>query len=419
MADARPAVPTWDRRRWVLLLVLSGNMILDAIEGSILVPAFGALTTELGRSAWETQWLLAGFAAGFAALLPTGPALAVRFGRKRVYLAAMALFALASVVGGLTDDLSLLVATRVVKGAAAALTAPAGLAVIAAEFPAGAQQRRAISVYAVFGAAGFTTGLLLSGGLAALNWHLLFVFPAPVAIVLLIAAWRVIPDAPVGALPRLSKALVRNGSLVRSALGAAALNGGYLALLVVFAVQLHEVLGWATWQIALGLLPASVPLAVSVPFAGRYVARFGTAPMILAGAVATLAGHLLLVAGPDIRDYRGDVLPVLLLIEAGFVLSFAALNMQSTATVPAELRPIAVPLYQTGVQFGAALVLPVAVGIAVAADAYRPAAAVIAVAGLLAVLAASAEFRATRRPTADPGESHSLTTTVEAERSPS
>ncbi|TCJ96952.1 MFS transporter [Nocardia alba] len=419
MADARAAAPTWDRRRWVLLLVLSGNMILDAIEGSILVPAFAVLTTGLGRSSWETQWLLAGFAAGFAALLLAGPTLAARFGRKRVYLAAMAVFAVASAVGGLTDDLTLLVATRVVKGAAAALTAPAGLAVIAAEFPAGTQQRRAISVYAVFGAAGFTTGLLLSGWLAALNWHLLFVFPAPVAIVLLIAGWRVIPDAPVSAPPRLSKALVRNGSLVRSALGAAALNGGYLSLLVVLAVQLHDVLGWSPWQIALGLLPASVPLAVSVPFAGRYVARFGTAPLILAGAVATLAGHLLLFARPDIGDYRGGVLPVLLLVEAGFVLSFAALNMQSTATVAPELRPIAVPLYQTGVQFGAALVLPLTVGVAVAVDAYRPAAAVIALAGLLAVAAASGEFRATRRPSANRDEKRSPTNTIESERSSS
>ncbi|WP_328662530.1 MFS transporter [Nocardia salmonicida] len=394
MADVRPAAPTWDRRRWVLLLVLSGNMILDAIEGSILVPALGVLTTELNRSIGQTQWLLSGFAAGFAALLLAGPALAARFGRRQVYLVAMALFAVASVIGGLTDDLALLVATRVVKGAAAALTAPAGLAVIAAEFPAGAQQRRAISVYAVFGAAGFTTGLLLSGWLAALNWHLLFVFPAPIALALLVAAWRVIPDPPVAAPPRLSKPLLRNGSLARSALGAGALNGGYLALLVVIAVQLHQSLGWAPWQIAVGLLPASLPLALSVPFAGRFVERYGTARLILAGAVATLAGHLLLFARPEIHDYGTDALPVLLLIEAGFVLSFAALNMQSTATVPAELRPIAVPLYQTGVQFGAAFVLPITVAVAVAFDAYRPAAAVIAVAGLLAVLAASSELRA-------------------------
>ncbi|MFI7529537.1 MFS transporter [Nocardia salmonicida] len=393
MADVRPAAPAWDRRRWVLLLVLSGNMILDAIEGSILVPGLGVLTTELNRSIGHTQWLLSGFAAGFAALLLAGPALAARFGRRQVYLVAMALFAVASVIGGLTDDLTLLVATRVVKGAAAALTAPAGLAVIAAEFPAGAQQRRAISVYAVFGAAGFTTGLLLSGWLSALNWHLLFVFPAPIALALLVAAWRVIPDPPVATPPRLSKPLLRNGSLVRSALGAGALNGGYLALLVVIAVQLHESLGWAPWQIAVGLLPASLPLALSVPFAGRFVERYGTARLILAGAVATLAGHLLLFARPEIHDYATDALPVLLLIEAGFVLSFAALNMQSTATVPAELRPIAVPLYQTGVQFGAAFVLPITVAVAVAFDAYRPAAGVIALAGLLALLAASSELR--------------------------
>ncbi|MFD6224061.1 MFS transporter [Nocardia asteroides] len=402
MTGPEPAASRWDRRRWVLLLVLSGNMILDAIEGSILVPAFALLTTELHRSSWETQWLPAGFAAGFAALLLSGPRLAARFGRRRVYLAAMALFALASLVGGLTDDLTLLVVTRVVKGAAAALTAPAGLAVIAAEFPAGAEQRRAVSVYAAFGAAGFTTGLLLSGALATADWHLLFVFPAPVALVLLLAAWRVIPESPASAPPRLSKALSRNGSLLRSTLGAAALNGGYLALLVVVAIQLHGVLGWSPWQIALGLLPASVPLALSVPFAGRYVARFGTARLILAGAVATLAGHLLLVARPAIQDYRTDVLPVLLLVEAGFVLSFAALNMQSTATVDPSLRPIAVPLYQTGVQAGAALVLPIAVGVATLADAYRPAAAVIAVAGLLAVAAASVEFRATAAATTTP-----------------
>ncbi|MBF6341406.1 MFS transporter [Nocardia abscessus] len=370
-------------------------MILDAIEGSILVPALGVLTTDLHRSVWETQWLLTGFAAGFAALLLSGPALAARFGRRRVYLAAMTVFALASVIGGLTDSVAVLVATRVVKGAAAALTAPAGLAVIAAQFPAGAQQRRAISVYAAFGAAGFTTGLLLSGALAALDRHLLFAFPAPVALALLIAAWRVVPDAAVTAPPRLSIALLRNGSLVRSALGAAALNGGYLALLVVLAVSLHRLLGWSPWQTALGLLPASLPLALSVPFAGRLVDRFGTARLILAGAVATLAGHLLLLTRPEIRHYPTDVLPVLILIEAGFVLSFAALNMQSTATVPAQLRTVAVPLYQTGVQLGAALVLPIAV--AAGSDTSRPAAAVITGAGLIAVVAAGVELRSSAR----------------------
>ncbi|MGW5383194.1 MFS transporter [Nocardia sp. NPDC003963] len=400
MAEAGPAAVTpWDRRRWALLIVLSGNMILDAIEGSILVPALGTLTAALGRSVTQTQWLLSGFAVGFALLLPVGPALAARFGRRQVYLAAMAVFVLASVIGGLTDSMAVLVATRVVKGAAAASTAPAGLAVIAAEFPAGAQQRRAVSVYAVFGAAGFTSGLLLSGALATIDWHLVFLFPAPVALALLAVAWRVIPDSPTTAVPRSPHVLLRNGSLVRSAVGAAALNGGYLALLVLVSLQLHQLPGWSPWYTALALLPASVPLALSVPFAARLVARFGTARLILGGAVATLAGQLLLLARPEIRNYPADALPVLILIEAGFVLSFAALNMQSTTTVPAGQQAAAVPLYQTGVQLGAAVLLPISVAVATGLDSYRPAAVVIAGAGLIAVAAAAAELRVTSRNT--------------------
>ncbi|MGW4125042.1 MFS transporter [Nocardia sp. NPDC004711] len=396
MAELGPGAPPWGRRRWVLLIVLSGNMILDAIEGSILVPALPSVAAGLHRSVWEAQWLLSGFAIGFAALLLAGPGLVARFGRRRVYLAAMALFAVASVVGGFSTSISVLVVIRVVKGAAAALTAPAGLAVIAAEFPAGAQSRRAISVYAVFGAAGFTVGLLLSGVLAAVNWHLIFLLPAPTALALLVIAWRVIPEAAVTGLSRPSISLLRNRSLVRSALGAAALNGGYIAMLILLAVRVCDVLGWSPWLTALGLLPASVPLALSVLFAGRWVARFGTARLILAGAVVTFAGQLLFLARPQIHHYSGDVLPVLILVEAGFVLSFAALNMQSTATVSAEMRPVAAPFYQTGVQIGAAVLLPVTAALAACFDTYRPAAAVIAGAGLLAVIVAGVELRSPR-----------------------
>lgn len=386
-----------DPRRRLLLPVLSGTMILDAVEGSILVPALGALATELGRSPWQAQWLLAGFAAGFAALLPVGPALVARFGLRRTYLAAMALFALASVAGGLTDDLAALVAARAVKGAAAALTAPAGLAVIAATFPAGPAQRRAVAVYAAFGAAGFTVGLLLSGVLAALDTALLFLVPAAVAVALLAAAWRVVPETPAATRARLTGGLRRHPSLLRSAFGAAVLNGGYLAVLVLLAARLGE-RGLAPWQIALGLLPASLPLAVSLPFAPRAIARFGTARLVLAGAGAALAGQALLAARPAAWPYTTAVLPVLLLVEAAFVLSFAALNLQAAAAVPETLRPAAVPLYQTGVQLGAALLLPLATGVAAATGSLRPAAAVLAVAGLAALAAAAAERRAAAAP---------------------
>ncbi len=263
-------------------------------------------------------------------------------------------------VGGLTDNIVLLIASRIVKGACAALTAPAGLAVIGTSFPEGHQQRRAISIYALFGAAGFTVGLLLSGALTGVDWHWTLLFPAPIAIVLLALGLRVIPVTPPSASAAASRttALLRDRALLRSTLGAAALNGGYIGLLLLFTVQADALFHWGPWQSALALLPASVPLVVAVPFSGRLVRCFGTARLIAGGALAALAGQLIYLFAPRPTSYLAGPLPALLLVETAFVLSFAALNVQATSSVRTELRPSAVPVYQTGVQLGAVALLP-------------------------------------------------------------
>ncbi|MDX2405986.1 MFS transporter [Streptomyces microflavus] len=175
---APPGQQATVRRHRSLLVVLSGNMLLDAIEVSVVLVALPSIGTDLGLTLWSVQWLMSGFALGFAVMLLLGPVLSGRWGMRRVYLAAMLLFALASLVGGLSDNTALLIASRVVKGACAALTAPAGLALISTTFPSGPQQRRAVSVYSLFGAAGFTAGLLLAGALAGDSWRWTFLLPA-------------------------------------------------------------------------------------------------------------------------------------------------------------------------------------------------------------------------------------------------
>src|SRR4051794_27233839 len=143
-------------------------MLLDAVEVSVVLPALAPVRTAFGLSPVGGQWLLSGFALGFAALLLPGPWLAARWGRRRGYLAAMVVFVLASVLGGLTGSVAVLIASRVVKGGCAALTAPAGLAIITTAVPEGAPRRRALAGYTLAGAAGFTAGLLLSGVLAGI-----------------------------------------------------------------------------------------------------------------------------------------------------------------------------------------------------------------------------------------------------------
>ncbi|MFJ5734241.1 MFS transporter [Streptomyces microflavus] len=368
---APPGQQATVRRHRSLLVVLSGNMLLDAIEVSVVLVALPSIGTDLGLTLWSVQWLMSGFALGFAVMLLLGPVLSGRWGMRRVYLAAMLLFALASLVGGLSDNTALLIASRVVKGACAALTAPAGLALISTTFPSGPQQRRAVSVYSLFGAAGFTAGLLLAGALAGDSWRWTFLLPAPVALVLLVWGLRVIPGSVRKKPARTGAAVLRNGALVRATLGAAALNGSYIGLLLPATFRASGDFGWQPWQIALALLPAAVPLAVSVPFAGRLVQRYGTARLIAAGACCALAGQLYGLLHPEPLPYVTGLLPALLLVEAGFVLSFAALNMQATQSVEPALRAAAVPVYQMGVQLSSVLMLPLVAGIATLTGSFR------------------------------------------------
>lgn len=398
------AEPTrWGARLWAVLLILSANMILDAIEVSLVLVALPSVSTSLGLDLWTVQWLMSGFALGFAALLVLGPKLNARFGRKRVYLAAMLLFAAASVVGGLTDSLALLIATRVVKGLSAALTAPTGLAIIGTTFRTGPQQRRAVSTYSLFGAAGFTVGLLLSGALLEASWRWTFLFPAPVALVLLFFALRLLPadqgPAPSPA-PRIAPAVLRNGPLLRSAVSAATLNGTYQSLLLLLVFQTQRQLGWSPWQSAVALLPACVPLVVTVPFAGAMTARWGTSGLIALGAATPVAGYALYLWRPATGSYTTGMLPTLLLVGAGFVLSFAALNMQATAALPAADRAAAVPLYQTAVQFGAVLMLPATAWLLGSQPGYRPALSFITAVAAVGLLTALTGLRISHRQVA-------------------
>jgi MFS family permease len=366
---------------WRLLFILSGNMVLDAIEVSVVLVALPTIATDLSLSIWAVQWLMTGFALGFATVLLLGPRLTARWGLRRCYLAALLVFSGACVVGGLSDTFWILVASRVVKGGCAALTAPAGLALIATTFPDGPHLRRAVSVYSLFGAAGFTLGLLLSGLLTQLSWHWTFLFPAPVALALLVWGLRVVPHTERGSPPRFTMTLLRDGSLIRSTLGAATLNGTYGALLLLTTFQAADGFGWRPWQLALALLPACLPLAVSVPFAGQLTARFGTAGPIAAGAAAAFAGQLLLLTRPHPRSYVVGLLPTLLLVGAAFVLSFAALNLQATRGLAAEVRGSAIPVYQTGVQLGGVLLLPLVAALLTHGPGYRPALLAITLTG--------------------------------------
>ena len=102
-----------------------------------------------------------------------------------------------SLLGGLTTSAPLLIVARFVKGVAAAFAAPAGMSLLTTTFPEGPMRNRAFSVYTVFGASGFTLGLVLSGVLTEVSWRLTLLVPAAAALAVLVSALMLIPGGSV------------------------------------------------------------------------------------------------------------------------------------------------------------------------------------------------------------------------------
>ena len=130
---------------------------------------------------------------GTAACCCSAGATADLLGRRRTLLIALGVFTVASALGGLVDNGTLLVVTRFLKGAAAAFTAPAGLSIITTTFAEGPERNRALSIYTATGASGFSLGLVLGGILTELGWRWTFLLPVPIALALLAIGPRVIP----------------------------------------------------------------------------------------------------------------------------------------------------------------------------------------------------------------------------------
>src|SRR5579872_2235739 len=140
-ASAAPSVSpvptTWTPQMWGIILVLGGALCLDALDVSMVGVALPSIRAALGLSTASLQWIISGYVLGYGGLLLLGGRAADLLGRRRVFIAALAAFAVLSLLGGIVSSPGLLIAARIVKGMAAAFTAPAGLSIITTTFTEG------------------------------------------------------------------------------------------------------------------------------------------------------------------------------------------------------------------------------------------------------------------------------------------
>jgi EmrB/QacA subfamily drug resistance transporter len=415
----------WTPRLWGVLLTVSLVVGLDALDVSMVGVALPVIQADLGLSTSALQWVVSGYVLSYGGLLLLGGRTADLLGRRRVFLVAVAVFTVASLLGGLVDDGVLLIVTRLIKGASAAFTAPAALSIITTTFAEGPARNRALGIFAVFGASGYSAGLVFSGLLTEVGWRWTFFLPAPIAIVALVAAYRILPDdrpaersggydlpgaitgvaamlllvytvveAPeVGwatprtllqfaltaillaafviierrsAHPLVRLGILRSGRLARANLGVMVFFGGYLGFQFVVMLYLQSVLGWSALQTALGFLPAALIVAFGSPRMDPLIDRVGTARTIAAGVIAHVAAYVLFLVVDRDAPYVVGVLPSMILLGIGFTLAFASFNIQATAGIPDDEQGLAGGLLNTSLQVGGALGLAIVTAVLVA-----------------------------------------------------
>jgi MFS family permease len=423
----------WSAREWAILIVLCGALFLDALDVSMVGVALPSIRTALGLSTSSLQWVVSGYVLGYGGLLLLGGRAADLLGRRRVFLAALALFAVASLFGGLVSSAGLLIAARFIKGIAAAFTAPAGLSLLTTTFHEGPRRTRAISVYSAFGASGFSLGLVLSGLLTEISWRWTLLVPAPVALLTLIAAIKVIPRPAVSREPRGSRrfdipgaatvtgamlllvytvvsaqqvgwgsartvgsfaavavlltaflvierrsvdplvplGIFRSGPLTRANIGAMTLFGSYVSFQFLVTQYLQTTASWSAITTALAFLPAGVVVAVLSTRMSLIIGRFGTARVAVVAFASLVAGYAVFLRVGVQPDYPTVILPAVALIGVAFGLGFSALSLAATDGVADAEQGLAASLFQTSFQVGGAIVLAVVTAVVEAGGASR------------------------------------------------
>lgn len=262
----------WTRRHVLALAVLCLAALLDTIDVTVVNVAMPAIRNSLHFSEGGLAWMVDAYMVPFGGFLLLGGRAGDLLGRRRVLLAGTAVFVAASLGSALAPSVPVMIGTRALEGLAAAFAVPMTLAMLTSVFPAGPARNRAFSVWGGISAAAGTLGLVLGGALvSAAGWRWIFLINIPVGLIVIVAAFRVLPADRAPRRPG-------GGSGGFDLAGAVSVTGG--AILLAYAVAQTTSHAWGAPQ-TVGLLCAAAVLAgYFVVHEGR-VARSPLMPLSL------------------------------------------------------------------------------------------------------------------------------------------
>jgi EmrB/QacA subfamily drug resistance transporter len=257
-----PREPARSGIRMALILVASFMVVLDFTIVNIALPS---IETNFHISTSAVQWVVTGYAIAFSGLLILGGRAADLLGRRRMFVIGLIVFSLASLAGGFAQDPVLLVASRIVQGAGAAVVAPAALSLITVSVPPGRRRTRAIGLYGSMASVGFVAGQVLGGVLVQwISWRAVFLVNVPIGLAVAFLAPRVLAPDSAAAVPAAADGRPPRPRLdVR---GAALITGA--VTLAVFCISQGGALGW-TSPLIIAALAVAIAAGACFPLAER------------------------------------------------------------------------------------------------------------------------------------------------------
>jgi len=398
----------------LLLLV----QFLDFLDVSIVNVALPAIRHDLRFSQQSLQWVVSGYVLAYGGLLLLGGRAADLVGRRRILVGGLALFALASLAGGLAQAEGPLVAARLAQGAGAAMMSPAALSVLTTTFT-GRDRNLALGAWAAVPGLAGASGVVLSGILTeGPGWRWIFYLNVPVATLAGLGALALLGGEPRGrrqssfdlrgavlvtsGMLLLIYGLVRapevgwaaTGTVTALALGAALLAAfvanerrastplvpfsifrikglaaanltqlitfsGLYSMFFFLSLYMQSVLGYSPSRTGLAYLPLTAGFMISAGIATPLVPRIGTRPVIVAGALVAAGGLYFLSHVPVDGAFLRDLLPGIVIVALGAGGVFTGVTTAATDGVPAEHAGVASGLLNASMQFGGAFGLAV------------------------------------------------------------
>lgn len=418
---AKKELSKHSKNKWIILALLAVAQFMVVLDIAIVNVALPSIAKDLNFASGDLQWVITAYTLTFGGFLLLGGRVADLYGRRNIFIWAVAAFALTSLLAGMAQSDTHLILARAAQGLAGAIMSPAALSIVLTSFAEGKERNKAMGVWAAVAAGGAAAGVLLGGVLTQyLNWRWNFFVNVPVGIAVVLAAARLLPhhigeenqkiklDLPGATLatlglmslvyglsrapsqgwdslavwgfitaglalfvaflwnekrtpqPLLPLSLFKIRSVLGANLAFLAISCTLFSMFFFLTLYIQTVLGYSPIKTGLSFLPVTFIVGITSGVVANLVGKIGYKPPMVLGPLVLAVGLLILSITMKVGgDYWHNVFPGLATCALGMGLTFVSGTLAATAGVPKHLSGIASGVLNTSQQVGGALGLAI------------------------------------------------------------